>query len=338
MSTTMPDTTGLDADRYLKEVAPYLGAVSAEERAELLEDLAEHLREIAAEPGPPLAERLGSPEAYAAELLASAGVTATGAPRQARLARVSSVIARVRASRIGREATRLGPVLRPAWWVARAYLVVALLASIEYGSYPGFPVPHLAGSSLVGLIAVVLVVPLSVRLGQRHLPRTGRLMAIGANIVLAIFALVLLGKVRSRQVIYVQPDGGVSQNATGGCLTNSSGENITNLYAYSPDGTLLDPVLLYDQDGQPINNLCPDFDDQGRPLTNQYSQDVNGAPVYNAFPRRQTVALQADSGSQPAPPGANVSVPPPAVVVPKLAPTTTVAPSTTTTATTAPPG
>ena len=56
-------TATLAADRYLKDVAPYLAALPAEERADLLEDLAQHLREIAAEPGPPLNERLGSPEA-----------------------------------------------------------------------------------------------------------------------------------------------------------------------------------------------------------------------------------------------------------------------------------
>ncbi len=56
------ETATTDADRYLKEVAPHLAALPSEERADLLEDLAQHLREIAAEPGPPLAERLGAPQ------------------------------------------------------------------------------------------------------------------------------------------------------------------------------------------------------------------------------------------------------------------------------------
>ncbi len=72
MSTATTDAATIEADRYLKEVAPHLAALPAQERADLLDDLAQHLREIAAEPGPPLTERIGSPEAYAAELLASA--------------------------------------------------------------------------------------------------------------------------------------------------------------------------------------------------------------------------------------------------------------------------
>ena len=68
----MTTATISDADRYLKEVAPHLAALPPDERADLLEDLALHLQEVAAEPGPPLEERLGPPAAYAAELLATA--------------------------------------------------------------------------------------------------------------------------------------------------------------------------------------------------------------------------------------------------------------------------
>ncbi len=338
MSTTVPDTTHVEADGYLKEVARHLAAVPAEERAELLDDLAEHLREIAAEPGLPLGERLGSPEAYAAELLASAGVAAAGAPRRALRHKATSIIAGIRASKVGREATRLGPVLRPCWWVLRGYLAVSLLAALAHDNhFPGFPVPHLAGNAALGLIAVVLAVPLSVRLGQQRLSRWGRRAAIGANVVLAAYAVFFLGKVGQPQVTYVQTSDG-PPSASGNCLTSSSGQNITNLYAYGPDGTLLDPVLLYDQNGQPIDNLCPDYDNQGRPLTTQYAKDVNGAPVINAFPRSQSVPAQSDQGAGTAgpqgQPSSTIPVTPPAVVVPRLAPTTTtpitVAPATTT--------
>ncbi len=65
VSATMSDPAIEDADRYLKELTPYLAALPPDERADLLDDLAQHLREVAAEPGPPLAERLGSPRSYA---------------------------------------------------------------------------------------------------------------------------------------------------------------------------------------------------------------------------------------------------------------------------------
>jgi hypothetical protein len=169
---------------------------------------------------------------------------------------------------------------------------------------------------------------------------------------LVIYTLVLLGHVHGTNITYVQDASGPLTSGPGGCLVNGSGANITNLYAYGPDGTLLDPVLLYDQDGHPVDNLCPDFDSQGRPLATQYSKDVNGAPVINAFPRRQALTLQPGveaSGGLPAQPALTVPVSPPAVVVPKLAPTvnttttlpTQSAPATTTTVsvtTTAPAG
>jgi hypothetical protein len=327
VSTTTPETTISEADRYLKEVAPYLAAVPADERADLLEDLAQHLREIAAEPGAPLAQRLGSPEAYAAELLASAGVAAAADGRRPALrSRSAALVTKGRESRVGREVTKLWPVLRPAWWVARAYLAVSLVVLLTKGGNPGFPLPHLFGSPFVGLIAIVLCIPLSVRLGERTFTGAGRWAAIGANGALMIVALVLLVKAGNRQVSYVQV-GGAQAVGNGTCLTNSGGQPITNLYAYGPDGNLLNPVLLYDQNGQPINNLCPDVDSQGRPLVTQYGRDVNGAPVINAFPRTQSVVLQPESPFTPGQPATTAPVNPPAVVVPRLAPT----PSTTTT-------
>jgi len=328
----MPQTTGMEADAYLKEVARCLATVPAEERAELLDDLAEHLREIAAEPGPPLTERLGPPEAYAAELLASAGVAPAGAPQRALRARAGALVTRGRASALGREVERLLPVLRPCWWVLRAYLAVSLLAALTRDNhYPGFPIPHLAGNAALGLIAVVVAIPLSIRLGQRSLPRIGRLAVIAATAILAIYAVVLLGKIRTNQVTYVQSGTSPLSGSGDTCLTNASGQNITNIYAYGPDGTLLNPVLLYDQDGQPIDNLCPDVNDQGLPLTTQYDHDVNGAPVINAFPRTQSVPAQTVEGGLgfgvAGQPNTTVPVNPPAVVIPRLAPTSTTVPT-----------
>ncbi len=344
MSTATSDTPTLDAERYLREVAPHLAALPAEERADLLEDLAQHLREIAAEPGPPLAERLGSPGAYAAELLATAGVTVGATARPTLRDRLTPLRDRARRSWLGEELSGLAPALRPAWWVLRAYLAVSLLSALwRDGSYPGFPVPRLGGSAALGLLAVLAAVPLSVRLGRRSLPRAGRLAVAGAHVVLVLYAGSLLGRAGTPEVRYVHYGEGPPTAANRGCLANASGRPITNLYAYGPDGTLLDPVLLYDQNGQPIDNLCPEYDDRGRRLSTEYAQDVNGAPVINAFPRRQTAwVLPGVQGPgrppMPTQPAATVPVMPPAVVVPRLAPTTTAAPAPTSTTVVSPPG
>ena len=325
------DTASRDAERYLKDVAPHLTALPADERADLLEDLAQHLQEIAAEDGPPLAERLGSPETYAAELLASAGVMTGGRPGMPLLARAGRMVERGRRSWAGQELTRLSPVLRPAWWVVRAYLAVSLLAGVQGGGDSVVPIPELAGSPFIGVLAILAAIPLSVRLEERALRRSGRLLLTGANVVLAIYGLSLLGDAGSTPVRYVDAYD-IPTYAERGCLAAASGQPITNLYAYDTDGRLLDPVLLFDQDGQPVDNLCPDADTRGRQLFTEYRQDVNGAPVINAFPRRQTADAQPGRPSFPGQPAATVPVKPPAVVVPRLSPTTTVA-----TATTAPP-
>jgi len=317
------DTATRDAERYLKDVAPHLAALPAEERADLLDDLAQHLREIAAEEGPPLVERLGPPEAYAAELLASAGVPLGRRPGVPLLDRAARVVERGRRSWAGQELMRLSPALRPAWWVARAFLAVAFLAEAGGGSADVFPIPELAGSRLIGLLAILAAIPLSVRLAERSLPRSGRLLVAGAGAVLAVYGLSLLNGAGSADVHYVDAYGPPSF-ADRGCLTASSGRPITNLYAYDSEGRLLDPVLLFDQDGQPVDNLCPEADWRGRQLFTEYRQDVNGAPVINAFPRRQTAAVQPGRPSFPGQPEATVPVKPPAVVVPRLSPTTTV--------------
>ncbi|HEY0696218.1 MAG TPA: hypothetical protein VGD43_00230, partial [Micromonospora sp.] len=59
--------------RYVGEVRRELADLPPETRDELLEDLPEHLTEVAAEADGPLADRLGTPQAYAAELRTAAG-------------------------------------------------------------------------------------------------------------------------------------------------------------------------------------------------------------------------------------------------------------------------
>ncbi|WP_433793465.1 HAAS signaling domain-containing protein [Actinoplanes sp. CA-252034] len=66
---------------YVEGVREALAGLPAATRDELLEDLPEHLAEVLAEGGGSLYERLGPPAAYAAELSATAGFTASTPPR-----------------------------------------------------------------------------------------------------------------------------------------------------------------------------------------------------------------------------------------------------------------
>lgn len=197
------------------------------------------------------------------------------------------------------------------------------------GTSPGIPVPHLAGNPFLGLLGVGVAIPLSIRLGQRTLPRPGRVAVLAGNLGLALFALTLLGTGNSSGP---NPNGGYLGARYNRCLASGGDQPITNLFAYDADGRLLNPVLLYDQSGRPIDNLCAEYDDQGRSLSTDYRRDANGAPVVNAFPLRQMV--EASSFDQHAfrpalpglpDPGTSFPVGPPAVVVPRLTTTTTTA-------------
>lgn len=62
--------------RYAAAVRAAVADLPAGERAQLLDDLEAHLAEVAADSAVPLTERLGPPEAYAAELRAAYGAPA----------------------------------------------------------------------------------------------------------------------------------------------------------------------------------------------------------------------------------------------------------------------
>ncbi|MGH9223307.1 MAG: HAAS signaling domain-containing protein [Acidimicrobiales bacterium] len=298
--TTATSEALSDADRYLKEVAPHLAALPPDERADLLDDLALHLREVAAEPGPPLEERLGPPAAYAAELLATAGYSLPVRTKGGFLAALVARVARLRKSAVGREVVRLWPSLRPAWWVARAWLAVYLVTDLSLdGPYHGIPFPPLFGNEFVGLMALLVAISVSIRLGQKELAGTSRVAVAVANGVLLFYALALASQIGTREFRSVEYVGPTRALITDACLRNGDGSIITNLYGYDPEGRLLDPVLLYDQYGRPVDNLCPEFDDQGRRLITEYRRDANGAPVINAFPRRQGASLDPFAARRP---------------------------------------
>lgn len=66
--------TPTEVSRYLDQVRALLVDLPAEEREELLDDLAAHLHEVRAESDEPLEQALGTPAAFAAELLASSAM------------------------------------------------------------------------------------------------------------------------------------------------------------------------------------------------------------------------------------------------------------------------
>jgi hypothetical protein len=242
---------------YVDAVRDALADLPADVRQELLDDLPEHLGEVLAEADGSLIERLGAPQAYAAELRAAAGLLGSvpARPRPLPLAQVRVVAGeRLRAADV-----RLGPVLgyprasdflgllRPAWWVLRGYLAAMVLARLlDDSGQPIGLLPRIGGSEVVALLLLAVGVVGSIWLGRRTAPLAPwPRYALHCGTVL----LVLVGlagfadadsSTRGSSYRDVQYD------------NNNPYAGISDVYAYDGQGHLLTGVRLFDQSGQPI--------------------------------------------------------------------------------------
>jgi hypothetical protein len=336
VNDTVNDTTESPiagpAERYLEEVRQHLAGLSDDERDELLDDLAAHLHEVAADDPRPLEETLGPPARFASELLASAGlegqVSRGGADR---LARLRARGRRVRDHGWTRAVIEFLPELRPAWWVLRAYLIVLGLSALfadGFHDLSAFPVPWF-GSPIVGAVAVAAAIVVSVRLGRASGAASRFRTSVRAvNGIAVVLALAALGHLHdgldAAESDFVDPayaDPGLALGPGSG-LARLDGTPITNIYAYDQDGELLRDVLLYDQDGNPLD-LGDVFNDPttGNELVTDYPVDANGAQIRNAYPLDQRAAEWDEWGARH-----ERAVPPQAVVVPPPSTTTTTRP------------
>jgi hypothetical protein len=282
----------------------------APDREALLEDIEDHLVEVAAEPGGPLEQRLGPPEAYAAELRAWAGLPAPGAarrrgPRASRLARrLERLLAAAAAHPAGGAVVEFLPELRPAWWVLRGYLAVQLASvglSLLFAHDVTMPVPTILGSQIVGLLATGAAVAGSVALGRRGTATRGALrLTVAANLALGLFALVLFGGIGAARITDEPTyDGYVAGDSYPGALPGlrSDGREISNIFPYDAKGKPFKGVQLYDQDGVP---LVATHDDNPE-LESRLPLDAAGNAVANRYPREQYQVDPATGERRPVP-------------------------------------
>ena len=309
----MNDTIEGEIARYATAVRAACADLPGPDRELLLEDLEDHLQEVAAEAGGPLEERLGRPEAYAAELRASAGLpapgTGTGTARRRRRLRDSRAArgltglgAAVAGHPAGRAVTGFLPELRPAWWVLRGYLAVQALAVAMTPLFNGggfsFPVPRLFGSSLLGLLATAAAVAGSVWLGRRGPGGTRRrALLLAGNAVLAVVALLLVAELGDSEVAgdHYQPDQVLTFAGPVSGL-RSDGKEISNIFPFDAKGRPLADVYLVDQDGDPI--VATHYDNEY--LEPAIPLDGNGDEVSNRYPQVQH-EVDAAGQRQPGP-------------------------------------
>ncbi|MFD0819372.1 hypothetical protein ACFQ0D_13870, partial [Micromonospora zhanjiangensis] len=285
--------------RYVHRVRLALDDLPMALRDELVEDLPEHLAEVLAEGDGTLAERLGEPEAYAAELRTAAGIPAPSKARPRTDQRFLDGVAAVR-TRLRRLDVKAGPVigyarlsdfltlLRPAWWVLRGYLVAQVLGMLT-GSWS--VLPRFGGSLLAGTAMLVLAVIGSIWLGRRPtvLPRWPRYALWAGTAVVVLIGLVQFVNLddRSRLPDYAEISYG------------SPYEQIQDVYVYDAEGHLLQGVRLLDQNGQPIqlgNPWCdsrPDLDMSSRQRT--YPLCPENAPFRFGAPSPAPSPTDSDS-------------------------------------------
>ncbi|MDQ6885363.1 MAG: hypothetical protein M3077_14185 [Candidatus Dormibacteraeota bacterium] len=279
------DTRAADVAAYAAEVRAALGDMPEEERVALVEDLDDHLTEIAVEADGSLAERLGPPAQYAAELRAAYGAAHPIEKRRTPSGRdfLGGLLARLSRSHWYQEVGAFLPGLRPAWWVFRGYSVALLLTLMFRSGYDVRPIPNpFHARGLVQLILTAIAIVLSVRIGQRFHARSDatRLLGILGNTAIALLVIPMLGSM------------GTHGDMNGGFMTQgpdfvtqsvfAGGGVVTNIYPYSKDGTPLTDVLLFDQNGQPLS-----VDSKAGGVESTYSLGADGQPITNAYPLTQ---------------------------------------------------
>lgn len=302
-----PATAGADVREYLEAVRARLADLPSEEREHLMSDSETSLLAAAEEDeGGSLTARLGPPERFADELRAAAGLAPPAPP--AATAPGASLRALLDHPRV-RAAGEVARELAPVWWLARAYVLAGILVVFGAGAFSTMqPTLPLVLPGVLGLAFLLALAAGSVWLGRRE--RRGRIRPAGVvaiNLVLIAAALPVAERVISpgysgtaEPAVYAGPipaDG----------LTYD-GRQLRNIYPYSRDGKLLLDVLLYDENGEPL-----DIGDRPDPLRRTLST-ADGRELLNAFPIR----YYEHGTRRVARPNAGPDVSPPRIVTPPL--------------------
>ncbi|MFC4020540.1 hypothetical protein ACFOW4_21725 [Micromonospora sp. GCM10011542] len=270
---------------YVARVRAALADLPPARRDELTEDLPDHLAEVAAEAEGSLVDRLGEPEAYAAELRAAAGAPPSGRNLDQR---VAAAVVRVR-GRLRALDTRLGPplgyatasdflrLLRPGWWVLRGYLAAMLVTVMSTGGTFGL-LPRFGGELIAGLVMLVAFVLASIWLGRRsaNLSRWPRSAMQVASAALVVFALAAVVNAEDRAGYLNRDPYGYDQMSV-----DNPYDRVRDVFVYDSEGRLVENARLFDQNGDPIRLGYPDCSPYGvddKPLLRPYPYCPNQAP------------------------------------------------------------
>jgi hypothetical protein len=316
-----PTTRSFDASagRTSPEIADFVAAVrawlddlSSDEVTELTGGLEADLTDALAEAGSTPSDLYGDPGEYASELRAAAGLPPRGAGGVQRAAgagfaeRVEQrfVIPVRKMIQIGQRNLDAQPwwpgvrdflvVLRPAWWVIRAWVVVQMFFIIT-GTGGG----TLRGG-LGGLLFLLAAIVFSIQLARQTPLAAGWQRGTIAiwNLLAVLLLLPVLASQPSTQD-QSQPmqytDGSISEPPSGLQL---GGEQVTNVFPYDSAGRPLTGVQLYDQNGRAlvISDGDTTYDEGiGGPSQLVPGSPAGSAPNWNSFPLQQR-RVNAETG------------------------------------------
>jgi hypothetical protein len=299
----MTALTSAEIEDYYQRVRDCLGDLEVTVRDDLLEDLPDHLAEVAAEGTGSLIERLGTPEDYAAELRTAAGLAG---PSEVRIGRSWAERGRRLAELLDRADVRLArplgyarlsellAALRPGWWVLRGWLAAQLLCGTHDGdSWHGF-VPRLNNSPVLGFVMLIAVVAASIWLGRRSPDWTvwPRRLVAAAGVLLAGWGVLVLTNAVGGTTSY-----DYSYAPTGDSGNYSPLNAVTDVYGYDSNGNPVPGLRLFDQAGNPIQ--------LGSPACQDGSQAPGAAEQSWTYPLCPTDPgpFRAGPGALPAPSG-----------------------------------
>jgi hypothetical protein len=257
-------------EAFVDQVRARLDDLSSEQQGELLDGLAADLTEQLADGA---AGVLDDPVTYAAELRAAAGLPEQrrrGLPQLPTPQGVETALDDARGAWLRRvgdtQAWEVAEAMRPAWWVARAWIAVTL---VDQATGPREPVSLLPSFDVPLLGAAILVVSVvgSVLIGMdRWWPGSGedrplvpRLVLLVLNVAALLvpmsFAMsgpgYLSGSPSGEYGGYNQGFRDASRSVETGGL-RSDGDPVRNVFAYDSQGRPIEGVQLFDQAGEPL--------------------------------------------------------------------------------------
>jgi hypothetical protein len=290
-----------EIDRYIDGVAAALADLPDDERQELLEDLPDHLAEIAADDPASLDSRLGPPPAYAAELRAATGVDA--AKDRRRVNQFVEAWTTVRPhlmafdEKVGQligydRLTEFLVLLRPAWWILRGYVVAVVLLRVSTAG--GGPWPDDGGVGPLGWVLALVLIGLSIRVGRKpfRMSENARRVWVGAGVAIAVVAAFGLMWIAdsSDDVYYPNYGGG-----------DAGYQNPTEVYVYTPEGKPITNIQVYTRNGDTLPIGVPMNCDYRGP---EYREQRGCLPTAD---EETPTAEPSGSGSESAGPGASPS-------------------------------